>query len=140
MVKLKTIAKTGLACAGLVGTLLAAPTLAAAEEPAAPQKAQRQCFQLSDWQGWSAPDKNTLYMKVRNRDVYKVDLAWGSNQLTWPGNFLISTVRGIDTVCNPIDLDLKVSDSSGFAMPIRAKTITKLTPEEIAAIPKKDRP
>ncbi len=143
MVKLKTIAHATLVGAGLAGALLAAPALAAnspEETAAAPQKAQRQCFQLSDWQGWSAPDKNTLYMKVRNRDVYKVDLAWGSNQLTWPGNFLISTVRGIDTVCNPIDLDLKVSDSSGFAMPIRAKTITKLTPEEIAAIPKKDRP
>jgi len=140
MVKLKTIAQTALIGASLAGALLTAPALAAADETAAPQKAQRQCFQLSDWQGWSAPDKNTLYMKVRNRDVYKVDLAWGSNQLTWPGNFLVSTVRGIDTVCNPIDLDLKVSDSSGFAMPIRAKTITKLTPEEIAAIPKKDRP
>ncbi|MBI1686023.1 DUF6491 family protein [Caulobacter hibisci] len=136
MVKLKTIA-----LAGLAGALLAGPVLAATEgDEAAPQKAKRQCFQLSDWQGWSAPDKNTLYMKVRNRDVYRVDLSWGTNQLTSPGSYLISTVRGIDTVCAPLDLDLKVADGSGFAMPIRAKTITKLTPEEIAALPKKDRP
>ncbi len=49
-------------------------------------------------------------------------------------------VRGSDRICTPIDLDLRVSDGFGMAMPIRAKTITKLTPEEIAAIPKKDRP
>lgn len=134
MVKLTTIALAGLASA-----LLAAPAMAA-ETPDAPKKAERQCFQLSDWRGWSAPDKNILYMKVRNRDVYRVDLSWGSNQLTWPGNFLISNVRGVDTVCRPLDLDLRVADGSGFAMPIRAKAITKLTPEEIAALPKKHQP
>lgn len=133
MVKLKTIA-----LAGLAGALLAGPALAT--EGAATEKAPRQCFQLSDWQGWTAPDKNTLYMKIRNRDVYRVDLSWGTNQLTAPGTFLVSNVRGIDTVCRPLDLDLRVADGTGFAMPIRAKAITKLTPEEVAALPKKDRP
>ena len=128
MVKLKTIA-----LAGLAGALLAGPTLAATEKAAPAEKAPRQCFQLSDWQGWTAPDKNTLYMKVRNRDVYRVDLSWGTNSLTSPGSFLISTVRGIDTVCRPLD-------RMGFAVPIRAKAITKLTAEEVAALPKKDRP
>lgn len=132
---------TAIMLAGLAGALLAAPAMADEASAAdAPKKPERQCFQLSDWRGWSAPDKNTLYMKVRNRDVYRVDLAWGSNQLTWPGNFLISNVRGVDTVCRPLDLDLRVADGSGFAMPIRAKAITKLTPEEIAALPKKHQP
>ena len=79
-------------------------------------------------------------MKVRNRDVYRVDLSHGTNQLTSPGVHLVSIVRGPDTVCNPIDLDLRVSDGYGFAMPIMAKSITKLTKEEIAALPKRDRP
>jgi hypothetical protein len=79
-------------------------------------------------------------MKVRGRDVYRVDLAYGSNQLTWPGTHLVSVVRGPDSICHPLDLDLRVSDGMGFAIPIRAKTITKLTPEQIQALPKKDRP
>jgi hypothetical protein len=103
-------------------------------------KPARQCFYLSDWRGWTAPDKNTLYMKVRGRDVYRVDLAWGSNQLTWPGTHLVSIVRGPDSVCGPLDLDLRVGDGLGMAIPIRAKTITKLTPDEIKAIPKKYQP
>lgn len=120
-----------------------APTAQPGAAPAAaakPAKPPRQCFYLSDWRGWTAPDKDTLYLKVRGKDVYRVDLAYGSNQLTWPGSHLVSVVRGVDSVCSPLDLDLRVSDGFGFAMPIRAKTITKLTPEQIAAIPKKYKP
>ncbi len=119
-----------------VPAFLATPALA---DPAAPRPA-RACFSLSDWDGWSAPNKDTLYLKVRNRDVYRVDLSHGTNQLTSPGVHLVSIIRGSDQVCHPIDLDLRVSDGFGFAMPIMAKTITRLTPEEIAALPKKDRP
>ena len=129
--------------AGLLTTVLLAAAAPALADPAAKDaapRAARSCFYLSDWDGWSAPDKNTLYLKVRNRDVYRVDLAHGTNQLTSPGVHLVSVVRGVDSVCAPLDLDLRVSDGFGMDMPIRAKTITKLTREEIAAIPKKDRP
>ena len=129
--------------AGLLTTVLLAAAAPALADPAAkdaPPRAARSCFYLSDWDGWSAPNKDTLYLKVRNRDVYRVDLAHGTNQLTSPGVHLVSVVRGVDSVCAPLDLDLRVSDGFGMAMPIRAKTITKLTREEIAAIPKKYRP
>jgi len=141
-----------IARAALVGIAISAPLAlggpaaaqdapAAAQDSAAkPAKPPRQCFYLSDWRGWSAPNKDTLYLKVRGKDVYRVDLAYGSSQLTWPGSHLVSIVRGVDSVCSPLDLDLRVSDGFGFAIPIRAKTITKLTPEQIAAMPKKDRP
>jgi hypothetical protein len=131
--------------AGLLSALLLAAAAPAWADPAdaakdaAPRPA-RACFSLSDWDGWSAPDKDTLYLKVRNRDVYRVDLSRGTNQLTAPGVHLVSVVRGVDTVCRPIDLDLRVSDGFGFAMPIMAKKITKLSAEEVAAIPKRDRP
>lgn len=138
MTPLARVALIGLAVAGFSAS--AAVAHQAPAEPTKPAKPARQCFYLSDWRGWTAPDKNTLYMKVRGRDVYRVDLAYGSNQLTWPGSHLVSVVRGPDSVCHPLDLDLRVSDGFGFAMPIRAKAITKLTPEEIAALPKKDRP
>lgn len=138
MTPLARVALIGLAVVGFSAS--AALAHQAPAEPTKPAKPARQCFYLSDWRGWTAPDKNTLYMKVRGRDVYRVDLAYGSNQLTWPGSHLVSVVRGPDSVCHPLDLDLRVSDGFGFAMPIRAKAITKLTPEEIAALPKKSRP
>ena len=135
MTPLARVALIGLAVAGF-----SASAALAHQAPAKPAKPARQCFYLSDWRGWTAPDKNTLYMKVRGRDVYRVDLAWGSNQLTWPGSHLVSVVRGSDSICQPLDLDLRVSDGMGFAVPIRAKAITKLTPDEIKAIPKKYQP
>ena len=98
----------GLALAGLGASAAAAAQGEA--QTATVAKPARQCFYLSDWRGWTAPDKNTLYMKVRGRDVYRVDLAWGSNQLTWPGTHLVSIVRGPDSVCGPLDLDLRVGD------------------------------
>lgn len=136
---------TPLARAALIGLVFAgfSASAASAQTPSAPSKVAkppRQCFYMSDWQGWSAPDKDTLYMKVRGREVYRVDLAYGSNQLTWPGTHLVSVVRGPDSVCHPLDLDLRVADDFGMGIPIRAKSITKLTPEEIKALPKKYRP
>lgn len=128
--------------AGLLTTVLLAAAAPALADPASPAKprAARTCFALSDWDNWSAPNRETLYLKVRNRDVYQVDLTRGTSMLTSPGVHLVSVVRGVDTVCGPLDLDLRVSDGFGMAMPIMAKSITKLSPEQIAAIPKKDRP
>jgi hypothetical protein len=126
--------------AGLLTTVLLAAAPALADSPPAAPKPARACFSLSDWSGWSAPDKDTLLMRVRNRDVYRVDLSHGTSQLTSPGVHIVSIVRGSDQICRPIDLDLRVSDGMGFAMPIMAKSITRLTTEEVAALPKRDRP
>jgi hypothetical protein len=141
MSKITHIARAALIGLAIAGGLSA--TAASAAQSDAPTKAvkpARQCFYLSDWRGWTAPDKNTLYMKVRGRDVYRVDLAHGTNQLTWPGVHLVSVIRGPDSVCHPLDLDLRVSDGFGMPMPIRAKAITKLTPDEVKALPKKYQP
>lgn len=140
MSKITHIARTALIGLAIAGLGAVSTASAQAGAPAKPIKPARQCFYLSDWRGWTAPNKDTLYMKVRGRDVYRVDLAYGSNQLTWPGTHLVSVVRGGDSVCHPLDLDLRVSDGFGSPIPIRAKTITKLTPEEIKAIPKKYQP
>ena len=136
----KIIARSALIGIALLGMTASAASATQADAPAKAVKPARQCFYLSDWRGWTAPDRNTLYMKVRGRDVYRVDLAYGSNSLTWPGTHLVSVVRGPDSVCGPNDLDLRVGDGFGMPIPIRAKTITKLTPDEIKALPKKYQP
>jgi hypothetical protein len=54
----------------------------------------------------------------------------------------VSVARGANRICQPLDLDLRVADSFDplGGVSIRARTITKLTAEEIAEIPKKNRP
>ena len=99
------------------------------------------CFFISQWQGWKAASANVIYLRVNMRDVYRVDLSAGSQQLMWPGSYhLITRVQGSSSICGPLDLQLALSDGHGFYQPLIATGLTKLTADEIAALPAKDRP
>jgi hypothetical protein len=103
-------------------------------------KSRAPCFFTSQWQGWKAPNDRTLYLGVNNRDIYRVELSGSSPELQGPGVHLVFKARGSSSICSPLDLDLSVSDGHGFHSPLIARSLTKLTPEEVAAIPRKDRP
>lgn len=117
-----------------------AAVLGAGSALAGAPAARAPCFFLTQWEGWKSPSPDIIYLGVNMHDVYRVDLSAGSSQLQSPNVHLVSVNRGSSSICSAIDLDLKVADSMGFAEPLIAKTLTKLTPEEIAAIPKKFRP
>jgi hypothetical protein len=69
-----------------------------------------------------------------------VDLTKGTHVRRDADRFLINRVRGSNWICSPLDLDLTLSDHHGFQEPLIARALRKLTPEEVAAIPKKDLP
>jgi hypothetical protein len=69
-----------------------------------------------------------------------VDLTPGSHVRKYPDYFLINRLRGSNWICGPLDLDLSVSDHQGFRQPLIARSLRKLTPAEVAAIPRKDLP
>lgn len=102
--------------------------------------AKPDCFFVNQWQGWKAASPNVIYLRVNISDIYRVDLSAGSEQLMYPDNHLVSVFRGTTTVCSPLDLQLAVSDGHGLKIPLIASRITRLTPEEVAALPRKDRP
>ncbi len=77
-------------------TLAAHPAMADAQHP---------CFFINQWQGWHATNDHTIYIRVNMRDIYRIDLSAGSQELTWPGSYhLVSVVRGSSSVCTPLDL------------------------------------
>jgi len=100
------------------------------------------CFYANQWEGWKAPNDHVMYVRVNMHDIYRVDFASSCHELTWPDAHLITTFRGSDSVCTPLDLDIKVSDGGpgGIPEPCIASGISQLTPEEAAAIPKQFRP
>ncbi len=100
------------------------------------------CFFVTQWRGWKSPAPDTLYLGINNRDIYEVKLSGGgSSQLSWPEMHLVSIDRGgSGSICSAIDLDLKIADNNGFAEPLIAKSLRKLTPDEVAAVPRKFRP
>jgi hypothetical protein len=124
----------------LVRGAAAASALALTALPAA-ASTDHPCFFINQWQGWKADGPKVLYLRVNLRDIYRVDLSAGSEQLTWPGSYhLISRVEGSSSICTPLDLQLAVADGHGFYQPLIVRSIVKLTPEEAAALPPKDRP
>ncbi len=125
--------------AGALATALvsiqAGAVLAAPETPA-----RTPCFFVTQWDGWKSPSPKVIYLGVNMHDVYRLDLAAESSHLQWPDAHLISEVRGSSSICTALDLQLSVSDTGGFREPLFPTKLTKLTPEEVAAIPKKFRP
>jgi hypothetical protein len=127
------ISKLG-ACLALTGALAGA-SQAIGATPAAHTDS---CFLASDWDGWKSPSPNVIYVRVGVSRIFKLDLSSGSNQLQEPDMHLVSQIRGSSWICSPLDLQLQLSDNHGaFQEPLIVKSMTRLTPEQIAAIPKK---
>jgi len=123
----------GLIAAGLLG-VSAAPTMAESSH------ASRDCFFSNQWDGWRSPSPDVIYIRVGINDVYRLDLSAGSSQLQSPGMHLVNQVRGSNSICSALDLDLSIADTHGFSEPLIVRAMTKLTPAEVAAIPREYRP
>jgi hypothetical protein len=119
--------------------IVVAAAFACSAAAAAPT--DRPCFASNSWDGWNASaDGDALYLRVSMRDIYRVELTPGSHVRKDGFRFLINQVRGSNWICSPLDLDLTLSDHNGFREPLIARSLRKLTPAEIAAIPRKDLP
>ncbi len=151
MSMIRSLASYTRASAILLASLaLAAPALAqtppsAPPKPAASQKApyRNECFPIREFENWRAPDDKTMYLRVNLNEYFRIDMSGECPELTYPDAHLITVWRGSSEVCGPLDWDLKVADGSGpgsFAVPCIVKDQTRLTPAEVAAIPKKFKP
>lgn len=126
-----------------LAALLSAVLVAATALPAAAEPARRagQCFNTREMGNWRAADASTLYVRVRMKQIYRLDLQGRCSMLTAPGAMLITTFRGSDLICSPLDWDLKVSAGIGSNVePCIVKTMTPLSADEIVALPKKVTP
>ena len=113
------------------------PAAAASAQPSA-APAPRQCFFLRDWEGSRVtPDDAAAYIRVRHNDIYRLDFTKGGCPgASEPWRHLVN--RGFtDTVCSPLDLDVKVTDPNGFSAGCVVSKITPLSKDEAAALPKK---
>src|SRR5205809_1079418 len=120
---IRLLAAAALGAVGIAG-LSITPLTAASAASSAP----RHCFFINEWQGWKSPSPNILYLGVRMHDVYRVELSGGSYSLQSPDMHLVSISRGSSSVCDALDLDLRLSDGHGFSEPLIARSMTKLTP------------
>ena len=125
--------------------LLAAAALAIAGPAAAADQAKpapaSQCFRISQIDNHTKGDNQTLYLSVRNKEVYRVGMS--GSCLAGVSNsdpLVLTPTGGTDLICRPLDVDLKVRMAAGALTPCIIKDITKLTPEQVSALPPKVKP
>ena len=100
--------------------------------------AQKSCFFNRDIRGFAAGDDKTLYLRVRTKDVYRLDMKVRCPELDWEHKIAVDS-RGSAAICSAIDVTVMVKNPIGVTRcPVAA--ITRLTPEEVAALPRKSRP
>jgi hypothetical protein len=128
------------ACAALLLALSAAaasPNVAwAADTPRT-----NDCFWQRNVTSFAAPDDHTVYVKVNQRDVYRLDLMISCPDVDWNERVALVSSRGAGgSICGPLDAKI-VSHATGIgAQSCPVKAMTKLTPAEIAALPKRAKP
>ena len=128
-----------LVLAAALTAALAGPALT--QEPAKPAAASSQCFRMSQIDNHTKGDDQTLYLSVRHRDVYRLSMS--GNCLAGASSndaLVMQPTAGVDLICRPLDLDLKVRTSPGMLSPCIIKDITTLTPEQAAALPPRVKP
>jgi hypothetical protein len=129
----------------LTAALLGAATSDADDSASAKSKATPDgtCFLISEFQSWKAPpDAKSIFIRVDHKRYLRLELASACPMLTWPDARLITKWHGPNVACDALDWDLSVSQGppGGFPVPCIVKKVHPMTPEEVAALPKNQRP
>ena len=132
---LKTLMAAGGALAA--GLVLAHPA-AAADKPAA-KDTKSACFFTRDVTSYSAAGDRTVYVKVNLRDVYRLDLFSSCPDIDWTWKIALVS-HGSDWICSALDATIIVNHSPIGPQRCEVSKVTRLTPDEVAALPKKSRP
>lgn len=122
--------------AAIILTLLAPGAPASADAAKAP--APRQCFWTHQVSGFNAPNDRTVNLRVGVRDVYRLDLFAPCHDVNWNEQIALES-RGQPDICSGLDATIITQTTAG-PQRCAVKTVRKLTPEEVAALPAKERP
>jgi hypothetical protein len=135
------------AAAAALSTALAAGALAARKEalstpppPKGTGLASGQCFRSHDIRNHVIAGERTLLLGVNGRETYRVTVDPNCLAGAMDSDPIVTREPpGASIICKPIDMDLAVS-KGGFGSRCLIDSIVKLTPEEVASLPKKMRP
>lgn len=99
-----------------------------------------QCFRSTDIRNHTIADRHTLLIDVNNRATYRLTMRGACLAGALSTDPIITrSPPGSTFICKPIDLDLSIS-ASGINSPCLVDSIVKLTPDQVAALPKKLKP
>jgi len=139
---MKTLAPAAFALAAVLA-LDASAQPAPAPAPAKPAKAARACFWRRNIDNFAAVDDTKLYLRTNVHDVYELQLFSHCLDLDWVHHVELNSFGAFEPmICegpNP-GIDVVVRDIGIGRMRCPITGVRKLTPPEIAALPKQARP
>lgn len=130
---------------GAALALALAPSIGRAQPPAPAGKAPQasSCFYVNELRSNRALNDHSVILRVNVSDFYRLDFADTCHTLTYPDpKLILSTLGGMDVVCHALDLDVKVAENGPgeIAEPCIPSALHRMTPAEVAAVPKKSLP
>ena len=124
-----------IAAAGLTAAGALTATLPVAEAQPAPTQANA-CFQTTQIENTRMVNSRTLYIRTSARTFYRMDFA-GDCDSQSNGPLIVHPVDNSGQICSAIGVDISVRETGQRCIPT---DLTRLSPDEVAAIPKKDLP
>ena len=115
---------------------------ASAQPPTAPPpKPKPSCFWASRVENFAAVDTQNLYLRVGSKDVYQAKLFSTCLDLDWVHRLaLVSNPSSLVCEGPTMNLDVVVRDVGIGRQRCSVTNVRKLTPDEVAALPKGARP
>ena len=108
---------------------------AAAQAPKAPKA----CFSARNVSNFAVVDDKTLNIRVGTRDVYQLDLLGVCPDIESQNEIAIKS-RGSSFICSPFDATILAQGPFGRQQRCEVRGMRKLTPDEVAILPSREKP
>lgn len=136
---MRTTTLTALAALTLPLPLLGACAASATGDAAVPAESARQCFSSSQVTNFRTGSVNTVYLRAGRSDVFELQSTGFCRDLDSANAIVISPLySGGDRLCGGDDAAIAIRGSRDA--PCRVRVIRKLTADEVAALPGRERP
>ena len=114
-----------------------APQPALARSPVEPKK-QSQCFWTRNADGFAAENEHIVNIRVGVRDVWQFEFLGTCPDIDWSNRIALVSRSG-STICSGMDAEIVTRTAIG-PQRCAVRSLRKLTPEEVAALPRRARP
>ena len=114
------------------------PTAKGADAKAVAKPTRNQCFWTRNVTGFAAADEHTLNVRVNVKDVYQFEMFGPCPDIDWNQRIALVSRSG-SSICDGMDAEV-ITHSALGPQRCQVRSVKKLTPEEIAALPKRGRP
>lgn len=99
-----------------------------------------QCVRSHDFRNHTIADSRTLLIDYNGQATYRLTMVGSCLAGATSSDPIITRQPpGASLICKPIDLDIAVS-RSGFTTPCIVESIVKMSPAEVAALPRRLKP